>query len=101
MFVIVYRYEVIPQHVAAFRAAYGAKGAWAAFFGADPAFVRTDLLEGKNGEFLSLDYWRTETAYDAFLKSKRRDYQALDKTFARFKRSEMLIGRFAGQSNDT
>lgn len=80
MYVRVWEYEVPPQHVAAFVAAYGPDGDWARLFREGSGYVGTELfLEvGRAGRFLTVDRWVDADSWARFLDRSREAYQALD-----------------------
>jgi hypothetical protein len=76
MFVAVWRFTTSDP--AAFESHYGSDGTWARFFRGDPAYVRTDLLV--DGEaYLTLDWWMSRAAYDAFRESNAAEYARIDR----------------------
>jgi heme-degrading monooxygenase HmoA len=93
-FAIVWRYEVAEQHRGRFEAAYGPAGDWARLFGTSPGYLRTDLLAGEDGHYVTIDYWRAETDFLAFQARSGADYAALDARCDALTVSEERIGRF-------
>jgi quinol monooxygenase YgiN len=88
MYVILWRYEVDPHNEAAFRAAYGPGGDWAQLFARASGFLGSSLYrdDALPGQFLTLDTWIDQAAFDAFQAAHGGDYQALDAKFARLSR---------------
>jgi hypothetical protein len=74
MFVIIWRFTT--RDPVAFEHHYGPQGTWAAFFRRDPAFVRTDLLKGD--AYLTLDWWTSRDAYEAFRTTHSAEYAQID-----------------------
>ena len=95
-YVLVWRFDVKPEHLHEFKQHYGPDGSWAGFFRADPAYVRTELLQSleRPTEFLTLDYWRTKEDYVRFQSGNREAYSNLDRTFERLTVSEERLGGF-------
>ncbi|HKG49233.1 MAG TPA: antibiotic biosynthesis monooxygenase [Actinomycetales bacterium] len=80
VYVRVWEYEVAPEHVDAFLAAYGSEGPWARLFRQGSGYVGTDLfrLAGGGGRFLTVDRWVDEDSWTRFLDRFREAYEALD-----------------------
>jgi len=95
MYVIVWRYEVDPQHEAAFRAAYGATGDWAQLFAKGQGFLGSSLYrdDAAPGCFLTLDTWIDQAAFDAFQAAHGGAYAALDARFAHLSQ-QSRVGAF-------
>lgn len=94
MFAILWRFRPAQGQEAAFEAAYGPGGDWARLFRTDDGFVRTDLLRGTDGGYLSLDLWRDEGAFAAFQEQRRAAYEALDRRCEALTECEEKIGTF-------
>ena len=95
MFVVIWEYEVRPGAEPAFEALYGAQGGWVRLFGEFPGYVGTELLKDERpGVYLSLDRWRSETDYAAFLQAARPRYAELDAEGDALSLSERRIGRY-------
>jgi heme-degrading monooxygenase HmoA len=94
--VIVWEFQVAGEHESAFEAAYNRDGAWVALFKRGDGFVSTELLRDAQtqGRYLTVDRWRGVDEYDAFLRTFRDEYEALDQHCAGWTLSESLIGRF-------
>jgi hypothetical protein len=75
---ILWRYTVAPGQRAQFEKAYGANGDWAALFGRSPDYLGTSLLCGVDGEYLTIDNWRSETGWEEFSSRFAEAYAALD-----------------------
>ncbi|MGY1729885.1 antibiotic biosynthesis monooxygenase family protein [Geodermatophilus sp. SYSU D01045] len=84
MFVRIWEYEVPPAAVERFVAAYGADGDWARLFRRAGGHAGTELFRGAEdgGRFLTVDRWRDQGAWTAFLERERRAYRALDAELA-------------------
>lgn len=80
MFVRIWDYDVPDEFMAAFRAAYGARGAWAELFRRAPGFLGTELYrDGNRGDrFLTIDRWRSEQHWRSFQAAFGSAYEALD-----------------------
>jgi heme-degrading monooxygenase HmoA len=92
MYVIVWRF--VANDPAEFERHYGPAGTWVAFFRQDPAFLRTELLRGEAGEYLTLDYWVSEEAFLAFRAANLADYEAIDRRCETLTEREERIGGY-------
>jgi heme-degrading monooxygenase HmoA len=96
MFIVIWEYDVRPGMHEAFEALYGADGDWATLFGEHAGFIGTELLRGdRPNRYLSIDRWKTEQAYDAFLASASERYARIDAMGDALTLDERRIGRFA------
>lgn len=91
-YVIIWTYDVAPGREAAFRAAYGRDGDWAALFAKAPGFIGVELLEG--ARYATIDRWNGQAAFDAFKAEHGPAYAALDAKLAHLTLAQHLIGAF-------
>ena len=93
MHCIVWEFEVTPAHTAAFLAACGAEGAGCALFRVDPAWLGTSLLRdvARPQVFVTVDRWRTATAYAAVRTRTAATYARLDAHGEGWTRRETLL----------
>jgi hypothetical protein len=84
VFVRVWEYEVPTAQVSAFMAAYGPDGGWSRLFGTAEGYLGTSLYRSTDasGRFLTVDRWRGEASWRAFLARFRPAYEALDAELA-------------------
>lgn len=96
MYIVIWRYRVDPAQVAKFEKAYGPKGEWARFFAASKDYVGTELLadDERPGEYVTLDRWKSEEAYSAFLAENEDDYDRLDRRSEALTLSENRLGAY-------
>ena len=96
MFVVVWRFEIAEEKIAAFEAAYGPEGAWAALFRSSPEYRGTELLRDAYvpGSYLTVDRWESEEAFRAFRKEHDADYERLDRTCDDLTARETRIGAY-------
>ena len=92
-YVILWTYEVAPEQAEAFRAAYGADGAWAQLFARAPGFIGTELYADAD-RYLTIDRWDSRQAFEAFHRDHGPAYRALDAQMERLTRSETRLGAF-------
>lgn len=96
MFVVVWKFEVAEDQVAAFEAAYGPAGSWAALFRNSTDYLGTELLRDAYipGSYLTIDRWTSEEAFRAFRKDHDSEYEQLDRSCDALTASESRIGAY-------
>lgn len=92
---IIWRYRVAPANQRQFEQAYGNAGDWAKLFGEAEGYIRTELLRGDEGDYLTIDYWRGAEAWDVFSAGQGDAYRALDARCDALTEAEERIGLFA------
>ena len=82
MFIRVWEYDVPEDRADRFIAAYGPSGDWARLFARGSGFARTELFLSTQvaTRFVSIDWWRSEAAWQAFRESWGEAYSKLDAT---------------------
>jgi heme-degrading monooxygenase HmoA len=97
---IVWEFLVAPDREAEFEAAYGPRGAWAVLFARADGFLGVELLHSteRQGRYLTIDRWASQSAFDAFRAGFIADYEALDKRLAGLAMMETRLGAFASES---
>jgi heme-degrading monooxygenase HmoA len=80
MYCVVWEYEVNAQNADRFEAVYGSDGAWAKLFRRSDDYRGTDLLRGvaRPGLYVTVDRWRSQGAYVAFLAEHAQEYAGID-----------------------
>lgn len=80
MYVRVWQYEVHPDAVAEFVAAYGPGGAWAELFAAGEGYRGTELFRSTSAptRFVTIDRWASQDEWDRFRADWTEAYAALD-----------------------
>src|SRR5271168_2957480 len=96
MFAILWQFDITEDKIAAFEAAYGSSGSWAALFALSPDYLGTELLKDAYvpGRYLTIDRWRSEEAFRAFRAEHDADYEELDRGCDSLTASETRIGAF-------
>ena len=96
MFVVVWKFEIAEEKIAAFEAAYGPEGAWAQLFKTSPSYLGTELLRDAYipGAYLTIDRWASEQDFRAFRKDHDPDYEALDRSSDALTSRETRIGAY-------
>ena len=96
MYVIIWQYQVLAEHVSAFEQRYGDHGDWYRLFRRDPAYKGTRLLQdsASHDGYLTIDYWDSREAYEHFLQHHAEAYAALDRECEPLTAQEIPLGRF-------
>jgi heme-degrading monooxygenase HmoA len=91
-----WEFQVRPGMEKRFEKIYGSDGDWARLFIQDESYIGTDLVHRLNGErnYMTLDFWRSQQAYDKFRKRHLAKYKTLDQQCEDLTESEREIGRF-------
>jgi heme-degrading monooxygenase HmoA len=95
-YVYVWEFRVEGERVRDFERAYSDDGEWALLFRRGAGYIRTELLRDRStpSRFLTIDYWESEAAFDAFRSRFAKEFEALDTKFAAWTVSEKELGRF-------
>ena len=96
MYLIVWEFIAKAGHEEKFAKAYGPTGNWVEFFRNGEGYVRTDFLHdtGVTRRYLTIDYWKSKSAYADFRSQHSRQYEKLDERCSALTESEALIGTF-------
>ncbi len=89
----VWRYEVKPDSIEAFEAAYGEGGDWDAFFADAPGYARTEFYRELStpNVYVTIDYWSLPGQRGAYVASRKAEYDELDARCAEFTLEERRI----------
>ncbi len=95
-FLIVWEFQVRPAMAGRFEEVYGPKGDWARFFQRDKGYLGTDLNRDlKNPHrYLTLDFWTSREAYQAFRQQNLTEYEAIDERCEVLTERELEVGKF-------
>ena len=95
-YVVIWRFEVHPDHVAAFESAYGPAGDWARLFARHEGFLAVELVRDRSHsrQYLTIDRWRSRADYEAMHAGASIEYQRLDRSCESFTSSEEKLGGF-------
>ena len=93
----IWRYVVKPDHVDAFREAYGPNGAWAAYFSQSMDYLGTDLYEDREtpGCFVTIDYFANAAARDELVAREADAFAAIDREWEEATLEEAFVGQFS------
>ena len=96
MFLALWEFEVKPDCRKRFLKVYGPKGDWAKLFRKDVSYQETQLLHDLNrpATYLTLDFWVSRRAYEAFMAAHAAEYERLDAAGDGLTLRERKIGWF-------
>ena len=85
-----------PGKVAEFRRVYGPEGEWVQLFRRAPGYLRSELHQDMASpqRFITIDYWESQQACEAFRQEFRQAYEDLDVRCEQYTVKEREIGRF-------
>lgn len=94
--VYIWTYTIDPACREEFLAAYKPDGDWAQLFHRDPAYLGTRLLNDADDaeRFVTIDYWTSRSARDAFRSRCREAFDKLDRRCEAFTENETFVGDF-------
>lgn len=97
-YVIIWEFRVRPGMERRFAEAYGPHGEWVRLFRQDAAYIRTELMQDARepSRYLTLDFWASEGACEAFRESRKREYKGIDGKCEEMTEAEREVGRFIG-----
>jgi heme-degrading monooxygenase HmoA len=95
-YLVVWQFRPRPGAEQRFEDAYGPRGPWARLFTAGEGFVRTELNRDLKdpGRYLTLDFWSSKEAYEAFRAKHAAEYAAIDRECEELTADESLLGEF-------
>jgi hypothetical protein len=96
IFVRICEFRARPGLENEFEKIYGPEGDWVQLFRKSQAFLRTELNRDveRHGRYVTVDYFVSQLAFDAFLKEHREEYDALDRRCESVRALESPIGSF-------
>jgi len=100
-FVAIWEFRVHKGTAARFEEVYGPTGTWGTFFRAGNGYLGTELIRDLSvqGRYVTLDFWTSKEAYDAFRGEYSARYHELDAECEDLTESEQEIGQFARVSD--
>jgi heme-degrading monooxygenase HmoA len=95
-YLLIWEFHVKAGKEQLFETIYCADGEWACFFRQDPAYGGTELVRNVKTprSFMTMDFWESKTAYEAFCKQHQDEYQRIDARCEELTESESLIGAY-------
>jgi heme-degrading monooxygenase HmoA len=93
---IVWQFRPAPGREAELAHAYGADGPWVSLFRKASGFVESALAQDSSdpGRFLTLDWWESESSFQAFEREHALEYAAIDAKCEALCAEERPLGRF-------
>ena len=75
-YLVVWQFRPRPETKQRFEEAYGPHGPWARLFASAEGFIRTELNRDlkDSGRYLTLDFWVSKEAYEAFRANHAPEY---------------------------
>jgi heme-degrading monooxygenase HmoA len=95
-YLVIWEFRPRPGREADFVKAYGSDGDWVKLFRQDTAYLGTELAHDLEdaGRFLTLDFWSSRDAYEAFQRKHKVRYAEIDASCENLTSQERLIGAF-------
>ncbi len=95
-YVYVWEFVVTRDRARDFERAYGVDGDWERLFRRADGYLRTELIRdrGRPERYLTIDYWESKAAFDAFRSRFAPEFEALDAACAALTTRETEIGQF-------
>ena len=92
----IWEYRVRLDSLSEFEKAYGPEGSWVGLFRQHPGYVRTELHRDVQslGRYMTIDYWESKDACDAFRQRFAAEFEALDEQCERLTDDEIYLGAF-------
>ena len=95
-YVYMWEFMISGDHVNAFERTYGSSGEWVQLFSRAPGYLRSELYRDRAQprRFITIDYWESREAWDAFRTRSAKEFEALDAKCAAWMTRETEIGHF-------
>jgi len=96
MFVVLWEFEVKPGCEIEFKSAYGSTGPWTQLFRRDSCYLETRLPHDpfRIQFYVTLDFWTSRAAYQAFQALHQGEYQQIDALCETLTLTERKLGEF-------
>jgi quinol monooxygenase YgiN len=96
MFVVLWEFEVKPGCEDRFEKVYAPGGEWDSLFRRDANHGGTHLYRNTSRPrvYLTVDYWRSQTAYEAFLQAQQTEYKRIDAECDGLTLNERRVGNY-------
>jgi len=96
-FAYIWQYTVDPAHREDFLAAYRPGGDWTRLMSRYDGYIGTQLLGDidDGARFVTVDYWASKAARDAFRTKSRKEFGELDRRCEAFTIAETFLGDFS------
>jgi len=96
-YLVLWQFRPRPGAERHFEETYGPRGAWARLFRTAEGFVRTELNRDLKDldRYLTLDFWTSKEAYEAFRAKHVTEYAAIDRECEALTMEEKFLGEFS------
>lgn len=96
-YMILWEFQVKGGQENQFERVYGCEGDWAGFFARGDGYLGTELHRDmrKPGRYVTVDFWTSQSAYEAFRERHTQEFRALDLKCAALTEQESPLGVFA------
>jgi len=96
MFIVIWKFEININLRKEFEELYGQNGKWVKLFKNSDGYVKTELIKhtAQPNTYLTIDYWKSQSLYEGFLKEKKLQFELIDKEGEGLTKSETKIGWF-------
>jgi len=93
----IWEYTIHPAFERAFVDAYAPEGEWVQLFRQHEGYIRTEFFRDLDNpdRFVTIDYWTSREAWQAFRDSADAAFRELDERCARYTLKERELGTFA------
>ena len=92
MFLVRWEFEVPPERMAEFVAAYGPEGEWVRLFKAAAGYRSTELTQIAPTRWITVDRWDSRSSYQEFRTNHAAAYAAIDARCESLATVERLLG---------
>jgi heme-degrading monooxygenase HmoA len=92
-----WEFNVKREFESEFEKLYGPEGEWARLFRKGEGYLGTELFRDVivEGRYVTIDYWSSRAAYEAFRGRFRDAYEQLDDHCALLTEKEVRLGEFS------
>ena len=101
MYVILWQYRPRPGKELEFEKVYAPNGVWVEFFRKGAGYLGTELLEGANGTYITIDRWDSKGSYETFSRKHKDEYRQIDMRCEALTAEEIKLGDFKLINNQT
>ena len=100
-YAIVWEFRVRPGCEGQFEQVYGPEGDWARFFRQGRGYAATQLIRDESDprRYLTIDFWRSRTDYEAFRQQHAEEYRLIDDKCETMTEREVSLGTFERVQN--
>ena len=95
-YIILWEFQVKGSQENQFERVYGPQGDWTRFFANGEGYLGTELHRDlrKPGRYVTVDFWTSQAAYEAFRERHAAEYRSLDLKCEALTEQESPLGVF-------